>query len=84
MAGLQQRVDGVTENIQRCGLYINIDRTSNQKRVKHIIKYSYLRTTVTDQWDHSYEVKIRIEKPEQHLTINPIFKSHNVSAAIKM
>lgn len=34
----------------------------NQKRAETANKYSYPGTTVNEQWNHSQEVKIRIEK----------------------
>lgn len=93
-------MDRVTESSQRYGLDINSKKTKlmviskeditncqltiNQKPIERIKKYMYLGTTVNEQWDHSQEIKMRIEKARAVFNkMDSLFKSHNITIDTK-
>lgn len=36
--------------------------TINNQQIKRVNTYTYLGTTINEEWDHSLEIKCRIEK----------------------
>lgn len=101
LENLQILMNRVTESSQRQGLEINITKTKlmiisksniprchlmiNQKPIEQVKKYTYLGTTVNDQWDHSQEIKIRIEKARAVFNkMSAIFKSHDLTITSKI
>jgi hypothetical protein len=53
--------------------------------VERVGKYTYLGTIVNEQWDHSQEIKSRIEKARGAFNnMSRLFKSHNLDLNIKV
>ena len=78
----------MTESNRRYDLGISVNKTKlmivsknkfrnctlniNERPVERIRKFTYLATIVNEQWDHSQEVKSRIEKPRAVYTLSLI------------
>jgi hypothetical protein len=98
---LQQLINKVNEVSERFGLQVNITKTKfmiisknkvrdaqlliNNTPVDRVKQYNYLGTTVNEQWDHSQEIKCRIEKARSAFNnMAKLFKSHNLNLEIKV
>ncbi|CAG9830832.1 unnamed protein product [Diabrotica balteata] len=57
----------------------------DQQQILQVPHYYYLGTTINDQWDHSVEIKQRIEKTRSaFVRMSKIFKSHELPLKTKM
>ncbi|CAG9836785.1 unnamed protein product [Diabrotica balteata] len=57
----------------------------DQQQILQVPRYYYLGTTINDQWDHSVEIKQKIEKARSaFVRMNKIFKSHNLPLKTKI
>lgn len=101
LEGLQALISSVAETSQRYGLDFNIKKTKymtisknqipvgqllvNQKPVTYVSGYVYLGTNINDKWDHSVEIKQRIEKARTaFIKMNNVFRSHNLPLKTKI
>lgn len=54
-------------------------------KVKQVKTYTYLGTVINQQWDHSQEIKCRIEKARKGFNdMSKLFKSHDVGLHTKI
>jgi len=57
----------------------------SQHKIERVQKYTYLGTQLSDQWDHSLEIKCRIEKARAVFQrMSSIFKSHSITLTTKI
>lgn len=57
----------------------------HQQPITRVNNYVYLGTNLNEDWDHSREVKQRIEKTRASFSyMSNIFKSHDLSTSIKI
>lgn len=94
-------MDRVTEVSSQYGLEMNINKTKlivvskrnitednlyiNQSRIQRVKQYTYLGTTINENWDNSQEIRCRIEKARSvFIKMSPLFKSHNLSLHMKL
>lgn len=99
--GLQLLINRVVEISKRYGLEVNISKTKvmiiskerprgiqftiNEKVVEQTLTYTYLGTVLNNQWDHSQEIKSRIEKARTtFIQMSKLFKTHNLSLELKL
>ena len=98
--GLQEIVNKVNEVSEGFGLEMNISKTKfmviskdrigncqlliKNAPVERVEKFTYLGTIVI-QWDHSQEIKSRIEKARgAYNNMSKLFRSHNLKLDIKV
>lgn len=101
LEGLQELIDKITTSSQKYGLDINASKTkfmiisktyipnchiqSNHQPIERVSKYTYLGTNINDQWDHSQEIKARIEKARAAFNgMSVIFKNHHLTLDTKV
>lgn len=99
--GLQLLLDRVVESSKRYGLEVNTSKTKvmiiskerirrvqftiNEKAVEQVSTYTYLGTILNEQWDHSQEIKTRIEKARAaFIQMSKLFKTHNLNLKLKL
>lgn len=99
--GLQQLMNRVYSVSLEYGLDINVNKTKymvisksqipqehltlNQLQIERVGKYTYLGTTLNDQWDHSQEIRCRIEKARAvFLKMASVFKSRSLTLTTKI
>uniref|UniRef100_A0A8D8SXR8 Craniofacial development protein 2 n=1 Tax=Cacopsylla melanoneura TaxID=428564 RepID=A0A8D8SXR8_9HEMI len=99
--GLQHLMDKVTNISRKYGLEVNISKTKsmiiskekiegvqliiNNKVVERVKTFTYLGTTLNEDWDHSQEIKCRIEKARSAFNnMSKLFKTHNLTVEMKM
>uniref|UniRef100_A0A8D8PQH9 Craniofacial development protein 2 n=1 Tax=Cacopsylla melanoneura TaxID=428564 RepID=A0A8D8PQH9_9HEMI len=93
LSSLQTLMDNVTKHSRDYGLDINISKTKfmviSKKQnttgnvtidgtlLERVKDYTYLGTNLNEDWDHSKEIRIRIEKARAMFNrIQKVFKSH--------
>lgn len=98
--GLKELIGKVWATSQSFGLDINTSKTKfmiiskkshpicqmivNNKAIERVESYTYLGTNVNEQWDHSREIRIRIEKARATFTgMSKIFRSHDLNLEVK-
>lgn len=98
---LQDMMNRVTRSSQEWGLDLNIKKTKymvisknrppqgqliiNQQRIEQVQKFTYLGSTVNEEWDHSLEIKCRIEKARSaFMRMAKLFKSHDLNTNTKI
>lgn len=101
LEGLQSLITRIANFSKEYGLDFNIKKTKymvisknnippgqllvNQQPVIRVSNYVYLGTNVNDRWDHSVEIRQRIEKARSAFTkMNNIFKSHSIPLKTKI
>ncbi|KAH0998914.1 hypothetical protein HUJ04_004164 [Dendroctonus ponderosae] len=61
------------------------DLTINNTPIDRVSQFTYLKTMINDNWDHSQEIRCRIEKPRAVFNqMAKLFKSHNLKIDIKI
>lgn len=98
---MQRLIDKISEASERYGLKVNINKTkfmiisknTNTRGqlfirnipIQRVSEFTYLGTVVNEQWDHSQEIKVRIEKARSAFkSMDKLFKSHNLNLEIKI
>ena len=101
MEGLQTLVERVAETSQLYGLDFNVKKTKymvisknqipheqlmiNNQPITTVNSYTYLGTNLNDRWDHSTEIKQRIEKARiAFVKFAKIFKSRDLPLTTKI
>jgi Reverse transcriptase (RNA-dependent DNA polymerase) len=101
LQSLQDMMNRVTKKSEEYGLRLNTAKTKymviskevippgrltvNNKQIERVNKYKYLGTTVGEQWDHSLEIKCRIEQARAtFVKMSSLFRSHDLSVSTKM
>ena len=99
--GLQELMNNVVDASKNYGLTLNPKKTkymvisklpkqniqlkAEGQTIQRVPKYTYLGTTINDQWDHSSEIKCRIEKARGAYTkMRDVFRSHDLNLKTKM
>uniref|UniRef100_A0A8D8SMX4 Craniofacial development protein 2 n=1 Tax=Cacopsylla melanoneura TaxID=428564 RepID=A0A8D8SMX4_9HEMI len=98
---LQNLMDRVTLYSRKYGLDVNISKTKcmviSKKQdiygtifidgtpLERVKQYTYLGTNVNDDWDHSREIRIRIEKARAaFIKMKKVFTSHDLQLSTKL
>lgn len=101
MNSLQQLINRINDVSNQYGLKININKTKfmvisketggrynliiNNKPIERVTQFSYLGTMINEDWDHSQEIRIRIEKARAAFNqMAKVFKSHSLNIGIKI
>lgn len=101
LESLQELMTRIAEISEQYGLTLNANKTKymvisketipsgqltvNNHQIERVSKYNYLGSTVGDQWDHSLEIKCRIEKARAaFMKMANLFRSHDLNLSMKM
>lgn len=101
LASLQLLMDSVTSYSRQYGLEINTKKTKfmiiskdqntrgnllvDGTPLEKVNKYTYLGTNINDNWDHSVEIRTRIEKARTaFIRMKKVFTSHDLQLTTKI
>lgn len=101
LEGLQRLMNRVVEVSERYGLRMNTKKTKfmiisknrrmegqlliHNRPIQRVNKYVYLGTNINEEWDHSVEIRCRIEKARAiFLKMGKLFKSRDLPLNTKM
>lgn len=98
LKSLQEIIIRVADKNEKYGLMLNTDKTKlmkgavtpaqliiNNKQVQKVNSYTYLGTTINEEWDHPLEVRYRIEKARvAFLKMSRLFKNHYLNLLMKV
>lgn len=101
LENLQELMTRITETSQRYGLPLNIKKTKymiiskntnhpgqltvNGKVIEKVKTHTYLGATINSDWEHSLEIKCRIEKSRTaFIKMSKLFRTHDLSLSTKI
>ena len=101
LQNLQALVTNIAEVSQRYGLDLNVKKTKymvisknrappgqlmvNQQQVEQVRSYTYLGSNINEQWDHSVEIRCRIEKARSTFAkMQTLFKTSDLDLGTKV
>lgn len=101
LESLREMMVRVIEVSERYGLSLNFKKTKymvvsktnnhpgqlsiNNKDIERVQTYTYLGTKISETWDHSLEIKCRIERARAaFLKMSKLFKCHDLSLPTKI